>query len=140
MSSRVPLPKGGTNRNEKSFTARAGVAGHVLADAFRFLVRGRDRAFRANRVEAEAMAREAFAAMLRDPFPGESDAEIARRWSDVLGRSPRQVRNWLDGTHGASFADAVIVGGCLGIDRAEMLITGGRLRDDVLAQIGQGRG
>lgn len=106
---------------------------------FRFLVKGHEKSFIANRVEAEDLARDRFAAMLRDPFPNKSDHEIASIWADRLQRSPRQVRNWLDLTHSASVTDIFIVGATLGVWKSAEIIVGERSRDSILEQIGQGK-
>ncbi|MEQ8258076.1 MAG: hypothetical protein RH980_18685 [Roseovarius confluentis] len=117
-------------RREKSF-------GAVIWDGFRFLVGHRSREFIANRVEAQDLARDRFAAMLRHPFQGASDHEVARAWAPRLQRSERQVLNWLACTHSASIEDIYIVGAALGVWTSAQVLVGERTRDDVLAQIGQ---
>ena len=135
-------------RTEKSCIVKAGTAaraparreksfGAVIWEGFRFLVGHRSREFVANRVEAQDLARDRFAAMLRHPFPGASDHEVARAWAPRLQRSERQVLNWLACTHSASIEDIYIVGAALGVWTSAQVLVGERTRDDVLAQIGQ---
>lgn len=90
-----------------------------------------------NRVEAEELARDRFAAMLRHPFPEATDLEIAREWAPRLDRSERQVRNWLACDHAASITDIFVVGATLGVWTSAQLIVGERTRDDILNQIGR---
>ncbi|MFW2541512.1 hypothetical protein ACN2XU_02640 [Primorskyibacter sp. 2E107] len=114
-----------------------GEAARAIWSGFRYLVGAREKSFTVNRVEAEALARASFAAMLRHPFPGATDAEIARAWAPRLDRSERQVLNWLAGEHAASVTDIYIVGATLGVWASAEILVGQRTRDDILAQIGR---
>lgn len=124
------LPCVSKGRPETSFRT-------VMWEGFRFLVGRRSRDFVANRAAAQDLARDRFAAMLRYPFPGASDAAVARAWAPRLQRSEKQVANWLSGVSSAPIDDIFIVGAALGIWDTSKILVGERTRDDVLAQIGQ---
>lgn len=122
---------------EKSCAKRAGGFGRTLWGGFRFLVGRRERSFTANRVEAEEFARKRFARLLRDPFPGASNREVARHWSPRLQCSERQIMNWLACTHSASITDMTIVGATHGIWQTAQIFVGEDSRGEVMKRIGQ---
>lgn len=109
----------------------------VIWEGFRFLAGRRSREFAVNRVEAQDLARDRFAAMLRRPFLDATDTEVARAWAPRLQRSEKQILNWLHGTHSASIEDIYIVGATLGVWTSAQVLVGERTRDDILAQIGR---
>lgn len=121
-------------RKEKSWgTVR------VLWAGFRFLCGSREKTFTANRVNAQIVARQRFAEMLRHPFPDESDAEIARAWAPRLQVSEKTVLNWLACNNSASVEDMFIVGAVHGVWTTMQIMVGERTRESFLEQMGQGR-
>lgn len=124
-----PLPV--RRRSETSFRA-------VIWEGFRFLAGRRSREFVANRIEAQDLARDRFAAMLRHPFPGECDTAVARAWAPRLQRSEKQMLNWLRCTHSAPIEDIYMVGATLGVWTSAQVLVGERTRDDILSQIARG--
>lgn len=123
-------------RRETSCATHSSVRS-VLWSGFRFLIGRREKSFTANRIEAEAFARERFQLMLRHPFPGATDKEIARTWAARLNVSERTVENWLAGTHTASITDLTIVGATHGIWGSAAIFVGELTRDEVMNRIGR---
>jgi len=117
-------------------TPRSGIA-RAIWSGFRFLLRGREKSFVANRVQAEIFARERFRALLRAPFPGVSDREVAEIWAGKLNVSDRTVQNWLAMTTSASITDMTIVGATHGIWQTAAIFVGDDKRDEVMARIGR---
>lgn len=109
----------------------------VVWAGFKFLLSGREKSFRANRVEAEEYARERFAALLREPFPGLSDKQIAKHWAPRLGTSERTVENWLRCETSASITDMTIVGATHGIWQTAAIFVRDDTRDGVMERIGR---
>ena len=126
--------------DEKSYAildiSRPSVASAIWS-GFRFLLRGREKSFVANRVQAEIFARERFRALLCAPFPGVSDREIADLWAAKLNVSERTVQNWLAMTSSASITDMTIVGATHGIWQTAAIFVGDDKRDEVMARIGR---
>ena len=126
--------------DEKSYAildiSRPSVASAIWS-GFRFLLRGREKSFVANRVQAEIFARERFRALLRAPFPGVSDREVADLWAAKLNVSERTVQNWLAMTSSASITDMTIVGATHGIWQTAAIFVGDDKRDEVMARIGR---
>jgi hypothetical protein len=122
---------------EKSFKQTPQNLAKTLWTGFKFLFGGYEKSFTANRVEAEEFARERFAKLLRQPFPGRSDREIAQAWAPRLQRSDRQIMNWLACTHSASITDMTIVGATHGIWQTASIFVGEDSRADVMKRIAQ---
>jgi hypothetical protein len=111
----------------------------VLWSGFQFLTGKRRKTFTANRVKAQSVSRRQFAAMLRHPFPGTTDREIARHWAPRLTVHERTVLNWLAETHSASIADVFIVGATHGVGTTMAIMVGDRTREEFLTEMGQGK-
>ena len=109
----------------------------ALWAGFKFLCGGREKSFVANRNEAERFARERFCALLREPFPGLSDREVAYQWAAKLNVSERTVQNWLAMTHSASITDMTIVGATHGIWQTAAIFVGEDTRAGVMKRIGR---
>lgn len=116
--------------------SRSGIAKKIWS-GFLFLLKGREKSFVANRVEAERFARERFRALLREPFPSLSDREVADLWAAKLNVSDRTVQNWLAMTSSASITDMTIVGATHGIWQTAAIFVGDDKRDEVMARIGR---
>ena len=110
---------------------------HIVWTGFRFLCRGREKSFIANRNRAEEYARERFRALLREPFPNMSDREVAEQWATKLNVSERTVQNWLAMTHSASITDLTIVGAAHGIWQTAAIFVGESSRSEVMEKIGR---
>ena len=136
ISNRVSCLNHKAGRREKSCSGAISAARTIWA-GFKYLAGSSEKSFVANRVEAEALAREKFADMLRHPFPELTDAEIARQWAPRLERSERQILNWLASDNAASVTDIFIVGATLGVWKSAELIVGESTRDEILEQIGR---
>ncbi|WP_300067796.1 hypothetical protein [uncultured Ruegeria sp.] len=109
----------------------------VLSSGVKFLLNGREKSFVVNRVEARELARGRFAEALREAFPGASDNEVARLAAPVLGRSERQIQNWLSGMSSPVIEDVYTVCAILGVWKTMEILTSDRTRNDILGQIGQ---
>jgi hypothetical protein len=104
----------------------------------KFLLNGREKSFQVNRVRARELARERFAAALREAFPGKTDSEIARQAAPILDRSERQIRNWLSGESSPVIEDVYTVCAILGVWKTMEILTQDQTRNDILGQIRQG--
>lgn len=109
----------------------------VIWSGFKFLCGGREKSFVANRVQAEGFARERFARLLREPFHGLTDKQIARAWAKQIGTSERTIENWLACTHSASITDMVIVSTTHGIFQTMAIFVGEDTRAEVMDRIGR---
>lgn len=109
----------------------------IVWSGFKFLCRGREKSFVANRLESEIYAREGFRKLLTAPFPNRSDREIAEQWAKALGVSERTVQNWLALTHSASITDMAIVVATHGVWRSAEIFVGEDTRAGVMGRIGR---
>jgi hypothetical protein len=122
---------------ETSCPPKGRVGAATLWRGFKFLFGSREISFTVNRREAQEYAREKFAKLLREPFPGASDAEIARQWAPRLQRSERIIKMWLACETSASIEDIFIVGATHGVWATAQIVVGEERREDVLNRIGQ---
>ncbi len=109
----------------------------VLWSGVKFLLNGHEKSFTMNRVEARDISRRRFAGAIQEAFPGHSDAEVARRAAPVLGRSERQIKNWLDCTSSPAIEDVYTVCAILGVWRTMEILTKDQTRNDILGRISQ---
>lgn len=101
--------------------------------------RPRAKSFTVNRVKSRDFARDRFAAMLREAFPGESDVGIdLRKASKVLDATPRAIRMWGNLESTASFDHVVAVGCILGIWKTMKIMTLDQTKESVQGWIGRG--
>ena len=110
----------------------------VLWSGVKFLLNGREKSFQMNRVEAQELARRRFVEALHRAFPGESDTEIARMAAPVLGRSERQIHNWLSCESSPVIEDAFAVCAIIGVFETMEILTKDQTRNDILERIAQG--
>lgn len=123
----LPIPKGDVM---SSFP-------RVLWSGVKFLLNGHEKSFQMNRVEARDVSRARFAEALREAFPGHGDAEIARMAAPILGRSDRQIRNWLSCESSPVIEDVYAVCAILGVWRTMEILTKDQTRNDILGRIAQ---
>ncbi|WP_181892980.1 hypothetical protein [Falsiruegeria mediterranea] len=109
----------------------------VLSSGVKFLLNGREKSFIVNRVEARDLARSRFGDALREAFPGATDNETARRAAKVLGRSDRQILNWLAGDSSPVIEDVYTICAILGVFRTMEILTRDQTRNDILGRIEQ---
>lgn len=103
----------------------------------KFLCGGKPKDFEVNRVQAEEIARSAFAKLLRDPFPALSDQAIAAIWAKRLGRSEQTVLNWLRCSNSAPIEDVYVVATMHGVWETARIMVGDLRRTDLLEQMAQ---
>ena len=94
---------------------------------------------RVNKVALQDVARQRFADMLREVFPGKHDAETAAKAAQVLGYSKDTVRNWLDCKNEPPFGVFFAIQARFGAGRAIDLITLGEGQKTLWGRI-TGRG
>lgn len=133
----VSCRQSGADGGEMSFQRSRGGAVALMWQGCKFLFGGREKSFIANRVEAEELARARFAKLLRDPFPGSQDFEIARYWAVRLGTTERTVRNWLACDTSASITDIFIVGAMHGVWSSAAILVGDDSRAEIMGRISQ---
>ena len=110
----------------------------VLWSGVKFLLNGHEKSFQMNRVEAQELARSRFVTALRRAFPGGSDIEVARMAAPVLGRSERQIRNWLSCESSPVIEDVFAVCAIIGVFETMEILTKDQNRNDILERIAQG--
>jgi hypothetical protein len=109
----------------------------VITSGVQFLLNGREKSFVMNRVKAREVARGLFAEALREAFKGETDTETARTAARCLGKSERQVQNWLASESSAGIEDVYTVCALLGVFRTMEILTRDLTRNEILKRIGQ---
>jgi hypothetical protein len=112
-------------------------AASSLRSGIKFLTGSREKSFVMNRTLAREMSRARFADALRAGFPNSPDVQVARQWAKVLGRSERQIQNWLAGDSSAGVEDVYAVCASLGVFKTMEIMTRDRTRNSILGDISQ---
>ena len=120
---------------ESSFAMKGPSVRQLAWAGFKFLLGHREKSFSVNPVKAQEFARERFADMLREPFPGLTDKQIAAHWAPRVNRSERTVENWLSLTTSASIDDMLVVGATHGVWESCRIFVGDDTRAEVMEKI-----
>lgn len=107
----------------------------VAASAFKFLIGRREKSFIANRVVAQQVARERFCAVLRYPYPNQTDSFVARQWAPTLGTTPRTIENWLAHITSPKIEEAYVACACLGVWATMEIFTEDKTRNEILKEM-----
>ena len=137
FTEKVNAPRlGKSSYNKSGLSAREMVNKAKFAWAgLKFLYAGKPKDFRVNRIKAAEIARPRFAEMLRAPYPGASDAFIAREWAKALKRSPETVQNWLDCKNAMTIDDAFAIATAHGVYETMAILVGEDTRQDLLSEM-----